>query len=131
MWEAAKNRAVRANFEGIKNISFDVAVMEKAERVAVVPLVNSGWSDVGSWDALHDDVMEHDEHRNVAVGEVMLLESENCFVHSRERLTVINGVDDLVVVDTSDAVFITRRGKSQEVRNVVKALKAVGMADKV
>ena len=131
LWEAAKNRAVRANFEGIKNISFDVAVMEKAERVAVVPLVNSGWSDVGSWDALHDDVMEHDEHRNVAVGEVMLLESENCFVHSRERLTVINGVDDLVVVDTPDAVFITRRGKSQEVRNVVKALKDGGMTDRV
>ena len=131
LWEAAKNKAVRANFEGIKNISFDVAVMEKAERVAVVPLVNSGWSDVGSWDALHDDVMEHDEHRNVAVGEVLMLESENCFVHSLERLTVINGVDDLVVVDTPDAVFITRRGKSQEVRNVVKALKDGGMTDRV
>lgn len=131
LWELAKNRAVRANFEGIKNIAFDVAVMEKAERVAVVPLVNSGWSDVGSWDALHDDVMEHDENRNVAVGEVMMLESENCFVHSRGKLAVLNGVDDLVVVDTADAIFITRRGKSQEVRNVVKALKAGGMTDRV
>ncbi len=131
LFSLAKQRAVRANFDGIKNISFDVAVMEKAGRVAVVPLVNSGWSDVGSWDALHDDVMEHDEHRNVAVGEVMMLDSENCFVHCREKLAVLNGVSDLVVVDTEDAVFITRRGKSQEVRNVVKALKSSGMTDRV
>ena len=131
LYSLAENRAVRSGFAEIKNISFDVAVMEKAEQVAVVPLVNSGWSDVGSWDALHDDVMEQDENRNVAVGEVMMLESENCFVHSRGKLAVLNGVDDLVVVDTEDAVFITRRGKSQEVRNVVKALKTSGMAEKV
>ena len=131
LWDAAKKGAVRASFADMKNIAFDVAVMERAERVAIVPLVNSGWSDVGSWDALHDDVMEHDEHRNVAVGEVLMLESENCFVHSRGKLAVLNGVSDLVVVDTPDSVFITRRGKSQEVRNVVKALKAGGMADKV
>ena len=131
LFAAAKNGAVCADFTGMKNIAFDVAVMEKAERVAVVPLVNSGWSDVGSWDALHDDVMEHDENRNVAVGDVLMLESENCFVHSRGRLAVLNGVDDLVVVDTPDAIFITRRGKSQEVRNVVKALKSGGMADRV
>ncbi len=61
----------------------------------------------------------------------MLLEAENCFVHSLEKLTVINGVDDLVVVDTPDALFITRRGKSQEVRNVVKALKASGKSERV
>ena len=131
LWDLAKRRAFHAEFEEVKNVSFDVAVMEKAERVAVVPLVNSGWSDVGSWDALHDDVLEHDESRNVVVGGALMLESENCFVHSREKLTVINGVDDLVVVDTADALFITRRGKSQDVRNVVKALKASGNAERV
>ena len=131
LWDLAKRKAFHAEFEGVKNISFDVAVMEKAERVAVVPLVNSGWSDVGSWDALHDDVLEHDESRNVVVGGALLLEAENCFIHSREKLTVINGVDDLVVVDTPDALFITRRGKSQEVREVVKALKACGRAERV
>ena len=131
LYALAERKAFHAEFEGVKNISFDVAVMEKAERVAVVPLVNSGWSDVGSWDALHDDVLEHDEARNVVVGGALLLEAENCFVHSLEKLTVINGVDDLVVVDTPDALFITRRGKSQEVRNVVKALKASGKSERV
>ena len=123
LYALAKAKSMRAEFGNVKNISFDVAVMEKAERVAVVPLSNSGWSDVGSWDALHDDVLEHDEARNVSVGQVMAMGSENCLVHSRNKLTVLNEVDDLVVVDTPDALFITRRGKSQEVRNVVKALK--------
>ena len=131
LWDLAKNKALHSQFETVKNIAFDVAVMEKAERVAVVPLVNSGWSDVGSWDALHDDVLEHDENRNVVVGEALMLESENCFVHSGSRLTVINEADDLVVIDTPDALFITRRGKSQEVRNVVKALKSQGMYEMV
>ena len=131
LWDLAKTGSIRANFEGVKNAAFDVAVMEMAERVAIVPLVNSGWSDVGSWDALHDDVLEHDEARNVVVGDGLLLGSENCFVHSREKLTVINEADDLVVIDTPDALFITRRGKSQEVRNVVKALKSQGMTGKV
>ena len=131
LFAAAKRKALHSEFESLKNISFDVAVMEKAERVAIVPLVNSGWSDVGSWDALHDDVLEHDEARNVVIGEALMLEAENCFVHSRHKLTVINGVDDLVVVDTPDALFITRRGKSQEVRGVVKALKSMGMTERV
>ncbi|MBQ7544507.1 MAG: mannose-1-phosphate guanylyltransferase [Synergistaceae bacterium] len=131
LFALAKRKAVRSEFAGVKNVAFDVAVMEKAERVAVVPLVNSGWSDVGSWDALHDDVLEHDESRNVVVGDGLLLESENCFVHSRGKLAVLNGVNDLVVVDTPDALFITRRGKSQEVRGVVKHLREMGMTDKV
>ena len=127
----AKRRAVRENFAAVKNIAFDVAVMEKAERVAVVPLVNSGWSDVGSWDALHDDVLELDEARNVVVGEGLLMDSENCLVHSKNKLAVLQGVNDLIVVDTPDALFITRRGASQEVRGVVKRLREMGMTDRV
>ena len=127
----AKRRAVRDNFAAVKNIAFDVAVMEKAERVAVVPLVNSGWSDVGSWDALHDDVLELDEARNVVVGEGLLMDSENCLVHSKNKLAVLQGVNDLIVVDTPDALFITRRGASQEVRGVVKRLREMGMTDRV
>ena len=127
LFATAKKSALRSEFGSVKNVAFDVAVMERAERVAVVPLVNSGWSDVGSWDALHDDVLEVDENRNVITGSALMLESENCFVHSREKLTVLNGVDDLIVVDTPDALFITRRGKSQEVRRAVKHLKDNGM----
>lgn len=131
LYALAAKRAVRENFAAVKNISFDVAVMERAERVAVVPLVNSGWSDVGSWDALHDDVLEQDEAGNVVIGEGMLLDSENCLLHSRQKLAVLNGVNDLVVVDTPDALFITKRGISQEVRTVVKRLRNMGMTEKV
>ncbi len=131
LWDLAKNAGIHTKFETVKNIAFDVAVMEKADHVAIIPLVNSGWSDVGSWDALHDDVLEHDESGNVVVGSALLLDSGNCFVHSRQKFTVINDADDLVVVDTPDALFITKRGKSQEVRNVVKALKSKGLTEKV
>ena len=132
LYALAMRKNLRGIFADIKNISFDVAVMEKAERVAVVPLVNSGWSDVGSWDALHDDVLEHDEENNVAVGDALVMGCGNCFVHSAGgKLAVLYGVNDLVVVDSPDAVFITRRGKSQEVRRVVKMLKDCGRNDNV
>ena len=131
LYSLAMKKNLREVFADIKNISFDVAVMEKAERVAVVPLVNSGWSDVGSWDALHDDILEHDTDNNASVGDVMMMGSSNCFVHSSGKLTVLYGVNDLVVVNAPDAVFITQRGKSQEVRNVVKALKDISRKDKV
>lgn len=131
LYELAKNRAIRENFADIKNISFDVAVMEKAERVAIVPLVNSGWSDVGSWDALHDDVLSHDDSNNVSVGDTLMLDCENCFAYSSGRLTVLEGVNDLVVVDSPDAIFITRRGMSQEVRKVVKVLKDKGITNHI
>ncbi|WP_208873461.1 cupin domain-containing protein, partial [Fretibacterium fastidiosum] len=103
---------------------FDCAVMERAGRVAVTPL-DAGWSDVGSWDALHD-VLERDDQDNAVVGDVTLRGARNCLVDSRSRLTVLNGVEDLVVVDSPDALFVTRRGASQEVRAVVKELKGRG-----
>ena len=131
LYGAAMKGNLRENFAALKNISFDNAVMEKAKRVAVVPLVNSGWSDVGSWDALHDDVMQSDEHRNVVAGNAVILEGSNCFVHSRDKLAVLNMVNDIIVVDTPDAIFVTRRGASQEVRKAVKYLKDNGMNDRV
>lgn len=128
LYAAAMRGNLRENFSSVKNISFDNAVMEKAERVAVVPMVNSGWSDVGSWDALHDDVLECDENGNVVAGNAVILESRNCLVHSRGKLAVLNMVNDIVVVDTPDALFITRRGASQDVRKAVKYLKDNGMS---
>ena len=131
LFAAAMTGNLRENFAAVKNISFDNAVMEKAERVAVVPLVNSGWSDVGSWDALHDDVLECDENRNVVAGNAVILDGHNCLVHSTGKLAVLNMVDDIVVVDTPDALFITRRGASQDVRKAVKHLKDSGMSELV
>ncbi|MDR1875459.1 MAG: mannose-1-phosphate guanylyltransferase/mannose-6-phosphate isomerase [Synergistaceae bacterium] len=109
------------DFETLPSISFDHAVMEKAERVAMVAL-DAGWSDVGSWDTLYD-VLEKDGFRNAAIGDVMLQDCKNCLVDSRNRLAAMIDVEDLIVVDSPDALLITRRGSSQKVRNIVERLK--------
>ena len=113
---------IEKNFKDLKNISFDNAIMERAENVAFVPLINSGWSDVGSWDALHE-ILDHDENENTLTGEIINLNGHNNFRYSPEKLVVLNNINDLVVINSPGAIFITRRGDSQEVRNVVKYLK--------
>ncbi len=131
LYSLAMKRVIRSEFADIKNISIDNAVMEKAKRVAVIPMVNSGWSDVGSWDALHDEILEQDDNQNVHVGECVSLNSRNCFVYSHDKPVILNSVNDLVIVDTPDALFITHRGESQSVRSVVKFLKDNGMNEKI
>ena len=101
--------------------SIDYAVMEKAERVAVVP-VQMGWSDVGSWDALHA-ISERDADENTQGGEVIMLDSRNCLIRSdRVRIAVV-GVSDLVIVASGDDVLIVPRGRSQEVKKLLEAMK--------
>lgn len=116
--------ALAGDFEDIEPVSFDRAVMERARRVAVVPL-DAGWSDVGSWDALHE-VSDRDDRGNATVGDVTLRNASDCFVDSRNRLAVLSDVEGLIVVDSPDALFVTRRGASQGVRDVVRRLKAEG-----
>ncbi len=102
--------------------SIDYAVMEKAPRVAVVP-VAMGWSDVGSWDALHA-ISEADSDGNVHRGEVIAIETTNCLVRSEpgKRVALV-GVSDLIVVAAGDDVIVLPRGRSQEVRKIVEAMK--------
>lgn len=101
--------------------SIDYAVMEKAERVAVVP-VDMGWSDVGSWDALHA-LKQCDEAGNACQGDVVTIETRNCLIHSDGPRIAMVGVDDLIVVATGNDILILPRGRSQEVRKVTDALK--------
>ena len=115
-----------ASFAAAPSISIDYAVMEKAERVAVVP-VSMGWSDIGSWDALHE-VREADADGNVLAGEALAIDSSNCLVHSDGPTVVTVGVQDLIVIATEDAVLVVPRGHSQRVREAVEALKANGKA---
>ena len=101
--------------------SIDHAIMEAADRVAVVP-VQMGWSDVGSWDALFD-VGEPDEHGNVASGDVVTLDTSGSLLTSEGPLVVTIGVTDLIVVATPDAILIAPRGESQRVKDAVELLK--------
>ncbi len=123
LFEAARcgYESLLREFEKLPSISFDYAVMEKANRVAMVEL-NAGWSDVGSWDALYE-VLDKDGFENATVGDVILQDCKSCLVDSRNRLATLVDVEDLIVVDSSDALFITKRGSSQKVRSVVDRLK--------
>ena len=101
--------------------TIDYGIMERAERVAVVP-VDIGWSDIGTWDTV---MAAHatDVDGNVLLGNVLSIETGGTLVVAQGgRLVALVGVEDLIVVDTPDAVFITRRGLSQQVRDVVKRL---------
>ncbi|MCG7346703.1 mannose-1-phosphate guanylyltransferase/mannose-6-phosphate isomerase [Sphingomonas sp. ACRSK] len=101
--------------------SIDYAVMEKAAQVAVVP-VTMGWSDVGSWDALHA-ISARDENDNVAGPEVLMLETSGCLVRSdRARISMV-GVKDLIVVASGEDILILPRGRSQEVKRLLEAMK--------
>ncbi|MBR0553200.1 mannose-1-phosphate guanylyltransferase/mannose-6-phosphate isomerase [Stakelama marina] len=101
--------------------SIDYAVMERAERVAVVP-VSMGWSDVGSWDALHA-LSEHDAGGNACSGEVIAIDTENCLARSDGARIAMVGVRDLIVVASGDDILVLPRGRSQEVKKLIEAMK--------
>ena len=114
-------------FECCPDDSIDYAVMEKTTRACVVPLA-AGWSDVGNWSALWD-VHEKDSAGNVLKGDVMTHDSRNSFVHSSSKLVALVGVDDLVVVETKDAVMIAHKNSVQEVKALVNNLNLEGRSE--
>ncbi len=107
--------------------SIDDAVMERTDRGAVVA-VDPGWSDVGSWRALHD-IAAKDEHGNVLIGDVRAAGVRNSYLRSNGRLVVAVGVEDLVVVADPDAVLVAHRDQAQEVKGLVEALAKAGRAE--
>jgi mannose-1-phosphate guanylyltransferase/mannose-6-phosphate isomerase len=107
-------------FSECPSISIDYAVMERAENSAVV-VSNFDWSDIGSWKAI-SELYESDEAGNRIKGKAVMVESRNCFVQSGTRLVAAVGVDDLVIVDTGDAVLVSHRDKAQDVKEVVSQL---------
>jgi mannose-1-phosphate guanylyltransferase len=101
-------------------LSVDKAVMEKADRVAVVP-VDMGWSDIGSWDALHE-IGPKDGRENVVTGAALAVDSRGCLVRSDGPTVVALGVEDLIIVATDRAVLVLPRGQSQRVKEALEAL---------
>ena len=110
----------QARFATVRGESIDFAVMERAPRRAVVP-VACGWSDIGSWQAI-SELYETDGAGNQVQGHAVLVDSKNTFIQGGKRLVAAVGVDDLVIVDTGDAVLVARRGRAQEVKAVVEEL---------
>ncbi len=111
----------------LPEVAIDVALMEKAGSVAVVP-ARFPWSDVGSWPAALE-FHEADPAGNVVQGEAVLVDSSNCAVFGGRRMVALSGVTDLIVVDDEDALLVCHREKAQGVKKVVERLKAAGRED--
>jgi mannose-1-phosphate guanylyltransferase/mannose-6-phosphate isomerase len=122
--DADCRRIDRAAFERCRSMSIDHAVMERTQAAAVVP-ARFRWSDIGSWDALWDRAQK-DEDGNDVQGDAQLHDVSNCFVHAHKRLVVGIGLEDIVIIDTPDALLVARRGETQRVREAVEQLKAEG-----
>lgn len=110
-----------AAFEAAPDISLDYAVMERSDRVAVVT-GDFGWEDVGSWRAL-SELMPADGDGNRLNGETLMLDASNCYVQAESKIIAAIGVSNLIIVDTPDALLISERSRSQDVKAVVDRLK--------
>lgn len=140
-WAAGKSdgefvRVGKEEFSACPSDSIDYAVMERIARPdadpalpagVVIPL-SAGWSDVGAWEALWK-ALPKDEHGNVAQGDVLLQDSTNTLAMSDGRLIACVGVNDLVVVETADAILVVHKDKTQDVKKIVDRLKAAGRAE--
>lgn len=109
-------------FSRVPDISVDYALMEKSDNVSVVAC-DIGWSDIGSWDAL-GGLGETDVNGNCIEGEALTHDVHNCFIQSQDRLVGAVGVDNLIIVDTPDALLVVDKRRSQDVKHLYSALKA-------
>ena len=109
------------DYRALPDISIDYAIMEHTQKAAVLPS-DFGWSDIGSWKSLFDH-MPKDENNNVVVGDVVTKDTQNCFIMGQDRLITTNRVDNLVVVETPDSVFISDMENSRDVKEIVSILK--------
>jgi mannose-1-phosphate guanylyltransferase len=109
-------------WERIERTTIDVGIMERATNAAVVSC-DLGWNDVGSWASLYE-ILAHDSNDNVILGsgEHLAIDACGCLIHSSKRLVVCLGVQDLVVVDTEDALLVLPRDRAQQVSDIVKLL---------
>ncbi|MGH7885163.1 MAG: mannose-1-phosphate guanylyltransferase/mannose-6-phosphate isomerase [Thermodesulfobacteriota bacterium] len=108
------------DYESLPKMSFDYAVMEKTSKGAVLPC-GFFWSDIGSWQSLYD-FLPKDKKNNVIEGDVYVKDSFNCFIKSEKRLLAANGLNNLVIIDTDDSLFISDLTKTQSVKNFVGEL---------
>lgn len=108
-------------FGEMPNISIDYALMEKSNQVAVIPS-NFGWNDIGSWNAIQN-LVEPDQNNNRALSEAIFVDSDNTYIQSEDRLVATVGISNMMIIDTKDALLVTNRACTQDVKKVVDLLK--------
>jgi mannose-1-phosphate guanylyltransferase / mannose-6-phosphate isomerase len=116
-------RPGKAEFGAVPSESVDYAVMEKCPGVMDIRMqaLDAGWNDLGAWEAVWQ-VSPKDAHGNASVGDAIISDSSNTLVHATSRLVSVVGLKDVVVVETPDAIFVSSREKSQDVKNIVNQL---------
>ncbi|RJQ48214.1 MAG: mannose-1-phosphate guanylyltransferase/mannose-6-phosphate isomerase [Gammaproteobacteria bacterium] len=122
MRDGAFYRINKQTFSACPSDSIDYVVMEKTHRAAVVPL-DAGWSDIGAWPALWD-VSEQDEEGNVTQGDVYMHATQNTLLIAQHRFLAAVGLEDIIVIETPDAVLVAHKDHAQNVREIVNRLKA-------
>ena len=116
-------RLDKESFAQIKGDSIDYAVMEKTSKGRVVKL-NAGWDDVGSWSALYD-ISKKDENQNVIKGQdVITLDTTSSYIRGGKRTIATIGLDDVVIVDSEDALLVAAKGKIQDVKKIAEQIKS-------
>jgi len=122
-WQQSETwqEVIRAEFAGMPDISIDYGILEKSAKVSLV-VADIGWSDVGSWDAVHE-LASHDENGNDISGNVLAIDCKNALLRSEGRMIAAIGLHDMIVVETPDAILLARVGESQRVKEIVDVLK--------
>lgn len=114
-------RLDKESFEKVPSDSIDYKVMEKTSKGVIIPC-DIGWSDIGSFNALYR-AQKSDENQNVLNGDILLNNVENCYINAKDKLVAVVGVQDLVIVETKDAVLVAHQDKTQDVKKIVEKLK--------
>ena len=120
-------RVDKESFAGSPPDSIDYAVMERTREACVVPLT-ADWNDLGSWKAFYEN-SARDPQGNARVGDVLTIDSENCYLHATHRLVASLGVKDLVVVETADAVLVADWSRTQDVKKLIERLNNAGRSE--
>jgi len=107
-------------FSSCPSDSIDYAVMEKVANAVVIP-VDIGWSDVGSWSALHE-IGEQDKNNNILIGDTKSITTKGCYVRAEHKLVTTLGVEDLIIVDTDDALLVASKNHVQDIKEIVESL---------
>jgi mannose-1-phosphate guanylyltransferase/mannose-6-phosphate isomerase len=118
------NAIATADYDQVPDISIDYAIMEKTDRGVVLP-TDFGWSDIGSWKSLYD-FLPQDDDSNVIDGDVITNDTRGCFILGRDRLIATNHLENMVIVETPDSIFVSDIDRSRDVKTIVSRLKAKG-----
>jgi mannose-1-phosphate guanylyltransferase len=120
---AKEKEAITHIYKQCESISIDYAILEKAKNIAVIP-ASFDWSDLGTWNSAYENIEKDDQSNALAGNNMLMVDAKGCMVHSNEqKLVVVGGLDDLIIVNTKDALLICKKENEQDIKEYVLKLK--------